>query len=111
MYWLIGILGLASIAAPFLLNYNDNVFALWTNLIFGAVLLVAALLEAFADDKDTWEYWVVGIAGIGAILAPFILGFNALTAALWTIVAIGIITIVAAGTKIFQSGSSTRLGY
>lgn len=109
MYWLVGLLGIITIAAPYLFNFADNMLALWTSLIFGAILVVVSVLEGFAQDKERWEYWVIGITGIAAILAPFVLGFSAIAMAVWTLVLIGVGTVALAGTKLFAG--RTRLGY
>lgn len=101
MYLLPGFLGLISIVAPYLFNYSQDNTALWTSLIIGSILIIASILEGIAVDKERWEYWVVGVVGVGAILAPFVLGFSALGAALWTLVIIGIATILTAWTKLF----------
>ncbi|MDD5415888.1 MAG: SPW repeat protein [Candidatus Daviesbacteria bacterium] len=111
MHWFTGLLGFVSIITPYLLNYSDNPSALWTSFIFGAVLIVASTLAGFAKGKDTWEYWIVGIAGIGTILAPFVLNFTTVTAAVWTLMIIGGITVILAGIKLFQGEPRTRLGY
>ncbi len=101
MYYLTGLLGLISIVSPYLFGYSTDTVALWTSLTIGAVLVVASVFEGVAADKERWEYWVVGIMGVGAILAPFVLGFSALTAALWTLVIVGVVTILVAGAKLF----------
>ncbi|MBI2329795.1 SPW repeat protein [Candidatus Daviesbacteria bacterium] len=100
MYLLTGFLGLSAIAAPFIFGYSQDSTALWTSLIVGAIMIVASIFEGIAADKERWEYWVVGAAGVGAILAPFVLGFTGLTAALWTLVIIGVVTVLAAWTKL-----------
>ncbi len=109
MYYLTGLLGLVSIVAPYLFSYSDNTPALWTSLTFGAVLVVASILESFAKDRQSWENWVVGVAGVGAILAPFVLGFNFITAAVWTMMIVGAVTTVAAGARLFQGEPKTGL--
>lgn len=101
MYLLTGFLGIIAIVSPYLFGYNDDTVALWTSLIMGGVLLAASIFEGIAADREKWEYWVVGVAGLVAILAPFALGFSALTAALWTLVIIGGVTILAAWMKLF----------
>ena len=110
MYYLTGVLGLATLAAPFLFSYSDNIVALWTSLIVGAILVVDSAIEGFAGDKDRWEDWIAGIVGLGAIIAPFALGFSALTTAVWTMVIVGIVAIVAAAVKL-SSGRTSRIGY
>lgn len=85
MYLLTGFLGLVSIVAPYIFSYSQDMTALWTSLIVGAILVIASVFEGIAVDRERWEYWVVGAAGVGAILAPFVLGFSAITSALWTL--------------------------
>lgn len=109
MYLLTGALGIISIIAPFVLGYSDNTAAFYTSLGLGAVLTVTTVLEWVAEDKQNWEYWMAGVAGIGAIAAPFVLGFSGLAVALWTLVIVGLVTILAAGTKLFSN--RTEYGY
>ncbi len=109
MYYLTGLLGLAAVVAPFLFSYSGDIAALWTSLIVGAILILASFIEGLTDDKGRWEYWVAGIVGLGAIIAPFALGFSASTAAVWTMMIIGIVAIGAAGTKL--TSGTTRFGY
>lgn len=101
MYWLTAVLGLSSIIAPFLLGYSSDIAALWTSLSIGVVLMGASAFEWAAKDREAWEYWVAGIAGVTAVLAPFALGFTGVTMAVWTLVTIGLITVIAAGIKLF----------
>lgn len=108
MYLVTGFLGLVLIVAPYVLGYNQSSTALWTSLIIGAVLIVASILEAVTASKQKWEYWVVGIAGVGAILAPFVLGFSTISTALWTLIIIGVVTILAAWTKLYPGRSQWR---
>lgn len=107
MYWLIGMMGILSLVSPLLFGYMDNFAALWTSVGVGAVLLVVSFLEGLADDKQMWEYWLAGLLGIVAIAAPFIFGFSAITAAVWTSVVIGLITVIVAGAKL--TSGNTRL--
>ncbi|MBI2196652.1 SPW repeat protein [Candidatus Daviesbacteria bacterium] len=101
MYLLTGFLGLISIVSPYMFGYSTNSAALWASLIVGAVLIVASILEGIAADKERWEYWVIGAAGVGAVLAPFALGFSTLASALWALVIIGLATILAAWIKLY----------
>jgi hypothetical protein len=98
MYWVTGIMGLALIVAPFVLGYTDNTAALWTSIVLGAVVLAASLFEAW--DKARWEYWVAGAAGVLAVIAPFVLGFSAVTAALWASLILGVIIVLLAGYEV-----------
>lgn len=107
MYWLIGMMGLLSLVSPILFGYMDNFAALWTSVGVGGILLAVSFLEGLADDKQMWEYWVAGLLGLLAIAAPYVFGFSAITAAVWTSVVIGLITVIASGAKL--SSGTTRL--
>lgn len=108
MYLLTGFLGLALIAAPYFFGYSGDMLALWTSLIVGAVLIIASIFEGIAADKERWEYWVVGAVGVAAIFAPFVLGFTAPGAALWTMVIIGMAAVLTAWTKLSRSQTHLR---
>ena len=109
MYWITGLLGLAFIAAPWVFSYNDNNTALWTSIVLGAVVaLVSAYKVIVRDAEDYWEYWVAGLAGAVAIIAPFVLGFNALTEALWTSIIVGALVLILAGYEVFFVQPETR---
>lgn len=101
MYLLTGFLGLVSIVAPYLFGYSADTTALWTSLIIGAILIIDSIFEGVAADRERWEYWVAGIVGVGAILAPFVLGFSALSAALWTLVIVGVVSVLVAWSKLY----------
>jgi hypothetical protein len=101
MYWLTGLAGLLLAVAPFVLGYQNNPYAMWTAVILGVIALAASMYEAYEEGKGKWEYWVIGVAGILAVLAPFILGFTAITMAMWTAVALGVLLFIVGGYEIF----------
>jgi hypothetical protein len=43
----------------------------------------------------------VGLAGLAAVIAPFIFGFTAITWALWTCIAIGLVALIVSGYEVF----------
>jgi len=102
MYWITGILGLGFAAAPFLFGYSENPVALWTSLLLGGAVMITSYLEAAAGDKERWEYVAAAIVGLGAIAAPFALGFGNLVTAMWSSVAIGLLLAVVAGYKLYS---------
>lgn len=102
MYWLTGFFGLVSVIAPYALGYSNNTTALWTSLAVGAALVLTSVLEWASEDKQMWEYWVAGIIGLGAIAAPFVLGFSGLMTAVWTMVIVGGVTVLAVGAKLLS---------
>ena len=101
MYWATGILGLVLAVAPFMFGYNTNSAAMWTSVILGLVVLGASIYEAMDQTKAKWEWWVVGIAGILTVIAPFLFGLTLTTVALWTIIGLGAILFVLAGYEVF----------
>lgn len=109
MYWITGVLGVVLAAAPFLFGYRADFSAMTTSLIVGGLLVALSAIEGYQHDKQNWEYWAVGVLGVGLVLAPYLLGFSAITAAFWTSIIIGLITVAAAGLKLF-SGETPHYG-
>jgi hypothetical protein len=101
MYWLTGILGLAFGIAPFILGYSNNPTAMWTSIGLGAVVVILSAIEAVDETKGRWEYWLAGIAGLAAVIAPFVFGFSTITWALWVSVAFGLLILLISGYEIF----------
>jgi len=97
MYWITGILGLALIVAPFVLSYNSDPIAMWSSIILGAAIVVVSAIKAFVRDTAKWEYWVAGILGLLAIIAPFVLGFRTQIRPLDASIILGLIVLVLAG--------------
>ena len=108
MYWLTGLAGAILMAAPYIFGYSDNTSALWTSLLVGLVVVVASIWEGLEIRKNNWEYWVAGIVGIFAILAPFLLGFGSHQTATWTSMIMGGLIAVLAGAKLVSGGGSSR---
>lgn len=100
MYWLTGILGILLILSPFVLGYRGDTPALWSSVILGVVVVVLSAIKGLFPDQTRWEYWAAVILGILAILAPFVLRFSAVAAALWASVILEVIVVVLAGYKV-----------
>lgn len=100
MYWITGLLGIASIIAPYLFGFTADGTAFLTSIIIGASLVAVSGIEWLSRDRDVWEYWVAGIVGIAAAASPFVLGFAGNTAAVWTVMAVGIFAFLAASYRV-----------
>lgn len=101
MFWVIGVLGLLLVLGPFALGFSDLGAALWASVVLGAALLIDSGIEGFRHDENKWEYWVAGIIGILAFIAPWALGFNDNAAALWSSLVIGAAVAILSGIKVF----------
>lgn len=100
MYWVTGLLGFALALAPFAFGYSDNAVAFWTSLIIGGATIIVSWIEGMREGTEKWEYWMAGILGVVAILAPFALGFSAQTTEMLTSVAAGVLIALFAGSKL-----------
>jgi hypothetical protein len=108
MYWITGILGLAMGVAPWVFNYASDNNAMWASVIIGAAIVLVSLYKGLVHDNQNWEYWVAGLAGIVAVAAPFVLGFTALTAALWTLIGVGALVVLISGYEVFFDQPETN---
>lgn len=104
MYWFTGLLGILMAVAPYVFGFSDNEPALWTSIALGALLFLLSAIEAWQQGKAAWEYWTIGLVGLVAIAAPFVLGFNMLSVAMWTFIALGGLALLLAGFQVFTRG-------
>jgi len=107
MFWLETALGLALIVAPFALNYRDNPVAFWASIVIGAVVMLASGYKAYTNKAERWENWIDVVAGVVAILMPFIFGFSALVTALWAFVVIGLLIVIISGYDLYTTSNVT----
>ncbi|MFO7170430.1 MAG: SPW repeat protein [Chloroflexota bacterium] len=103
MYWLEAVLGLALIAAPFALGYRDNPAALWGSIVIGLIVVLISGYRAYKHETERWEGWVGVVAGVAAILVPFIFGFSAVATALWSFVVIGLLIAILSGYDLYTT--------
>jgi ABC-type Fe3+-siderophore transport system permease subunit len=94
--WLIAVAGVWEVIAPFVLGYSDNQTALWNAIIVGVVLVILGAGAALTTEPNTERglNGVSAVAGVWLVLAPFILGYSVIQAALWNAIIVGIIVIV-----------------
>lgn len=82
------ILGAWLIITPYWFSYTSSA-AIWNQVILGIVIVVFSGLRALLPTQR-WLSIVSGIAGLWAIVAPFILSYNR-SVAYWNEVIVGII--------------------
>lgn len=83
------VVGVCLALSPWLLGYADQAAAAWNAWIVGAAIALIAVgaLIALAE----WEEWLNLALGIWAVIAAWVLGFSAVTAATWAHVIAGLI--------------------
>jgi hypothetical protein len=97
--WLVVLLGAWEVVAPFILGYSNAANALWDALILGIALIILAGWAALANQDSTVKTleWINVILGVWLIIAPFLVQYANVTAALWNDVVVGILVVVLAG--------------
>lgn len=93
--------GFGLLLSPWLLGCAAETYAAWNAWVVGTVIAViaAAALYAFYEAEE----WVNLVAGIWTVAAPWVLGFSAVTAAMWVHVVAGIVVAVLAAGNIWFS--------
>jgi heme/copper-type cytochrome/quinol oxidase subunit 3 len=94
------ILGLCLVFAPWALGFTSEMAATRNAWIVGAAIALIALGALFAFRE--WEEWVNLALGVWAILAPWLLGFATVAAALYAHVIIGLIVGVLAALDLWM---------
>lgn len=74
--------------------------AAWNAWILGVVIAALALWAALRFAE--WHDWVNGVLGVWLVVSPWILGFAALTAALWNHVAVGLLIAALAAWELWD---------
>jgi uncharacterized membrane protein HdeD (DUF308 family) len=98
--WLNLICGALLFISPWVLGFAGHMAAAWTAWIGGVVIGVMAIaaLVQFAE----WEDWVALIAGVLMVIAPWVMGFAAMTYAVWTFVVLGLSVAIASVSEIWM---------
>jgi hypothetical protein len=91
--------GLGLFLSPWYLAYTGESYAAWNAWIVGAVVALIAIgaLVAFRE----YEEWANLVLGLWSIIAPWALGFAAVTAAVWAHVIAGIVVAVLAAGNVW----------
>ena len=97
--WVNLVLAILLVISPWVLAFSTGI-AMYNAVIVGLVIGLVAIgaLVAFAQ----WEEWVNLILGAWAIISPFVLGFAAVTVAMWTHVLIGLVVAVLAAVELWS---------
>lgn len=91
------LLGVFLFIAPWLLGFRDVQAAAWNAWICG--VLIAALAVAALSALQEWEEWANAALGLWTVVAPWILGFSGMPAAMWTHVGVGLAVAILAAIE------------
>ena len=93
--WVIVIGGVWEVLAPFILAYSDAKGAMWDAIIIGLALIVLGAWAALTNAGSTVKTlsWINAILGLWLIIAPFLLSYSKVAAAMWNDIIIGIIVL------------------
>lgn len=99
--WADVVLAVLLFIAPWILQFAGTPAAAWNAWIGGivvAALAISALLR-FAE----WEEWLIALVGLWLVLSPWLLGFAAMAAAMWSTVILGALIVISSAWKAFES--------
>jgi SPW repeat len=85
--------------SPWALRFSGDLMAAraaWVGGIVIGAMAIAALVQ-FAE----WEEWVALVVGVLVVISPWVLGFAAVHAAVWTCVVLGLIVALASISEIW----------
>jgi hypothetical protein len=94
------VLGLALALMPWLADFTAETAAAWSAWVTGAAMALLAI-AGFAGYALAAS-WANLVAGVWAIVAPWLVGFAAITAALWSHVVVGLLVAIAAAIELWR---------
>lgn len=110
--WVILALGAWLFLSPWILGFTVGVpvegveaaagftTAAWNAWIVGVLIVALALWAALRFAE--WHDWATGVLGVWLVASPWILGFAALTAALWNHVVVGLLIVALAAWELWE---------
>lgn len=85
--------GLWLLAAPFVLGYSDVGAALSNDLIVGIVVMTLAAIRAARPAQGPGMSWTNALLGAWLVIAPFLLGYGDLGAAVANDIIVGLVVL------------------
>lgn len=104
--WTNVLLGVWLVAAPFALAYQGVTTALYEDIVLGAVIALFAFWRAMGEEKSGMAgvSWTVAAAGLWVLIAPFVLGYGAVTAAVYNDVIVGLAVAILGTWRAMSAG-------
>ena len=92
--------GLGLLLSPWYLGFAAETAAAWNAWLVGAAMTLIALAALFAFHR--LEEWANVALGLWAVIAPWVLGFATLAAAMWVHVIAGLVVAILAGVSLWS---------
>ena len=86
------IIGIWLFISPGIMGFGEGDPVTWAALSIGTILIVVALFALVA--ARLWEEWLMVVAGLALVCAPWIFGFSTVQAAVLSFVVCGIAAVV-----------------
>lgn len=100
--------GIWLLLSPFILGFAGEPAALWNNVIFGLIVAILAGSRVTGEGyKTTWPSWVSFVIGLWLLIAPYMLGYAFIPAALWNSIILGLVIAVLALWSALSSPTTT----
>jgi hypothetical protein len=99
------VIGVLTALSP--LVTTTNAAAAWTMVVLG-VVLAATSLWSLAVPGSVASEWVHGVLGVLLFLAPWVMGYSALTGASWTSWVAGVLAVVVAASALPAANAEHR---
>lgn len=89
--WLMLLFGIWLVASPFVFGHAmaGTGAVMWAPVLLGVAVIVFAI--AVLRKTQVWEEWILLALGVALIAAPFVLGYAAVTTAMWNSVIMGLL--------------------
>lgn len=88
------------VASPWLFGFSGEQTAMWSAALIGLLAILVAV-AGFVELRQ-WEGWVSVILGLWAIIAPWALGFAAMTAAMACHLGVGLVIAALAALELWM---------
>jgi VIT1/CCC1 family predicted Fe2+/Mn2+ transporter len=102
--WITAILGVILFITPFVFGDMSQTAAAWTAYVGGALLFMLGGGSLLFRWNPTVEYLPL-IVGVLVFLAPWVLGFSAISAMAWSAWVIGVLAFISAGSALLMGGN------
>jgi SPW repeat-containing protein len=106
--WAVVVVGVLLFIAPFAFHATLGSTVAWTAWV-GGVLLVIGGLWSLSAPATRFTHWVEVLIGVLVFIAPWVLGFLALTAMAWSAWILGALAVILAGWVLLSDRQSHQL--